>query len=316
MARITNDFGESVELNEQVVARNPLFGPAFNNLISLYNRNAEFDRSEALIDRVERISGSDINVHLARGEVALMRGELSEAVRHLDVAFAANPNGTIVRANLGFALFQLGDLERTANDGIPAQAIAARAQLGDIDATDKLIRDTDFRSGGRWINLESAANYLAGRGRATEIVEIVNDNYGDVATLLEELPVVGGYGTSYIGPLAFAFLQAGLDEEFESLAEAMKSALDTKSAAGSDNWVFWISQAQYDVLRGDTDGAIEHLQTALDRGYAGVARPGAVFGMIEQDKRYQSFTEAALARANQERAKLGMGPYEPPLLLE
>jgi hypothetical protein len=96
----------------------------------------------------------------------------------------------------------------------------------------------------------------------------------------------------------------------------MKSALDTKSATGSDNWVFWISQAQNDILRGDTDGAIEHLQTALDKGYAGVARPGAVFGMIEQDERYQSFAETALARANQERAKLGMGPYEPPLFLE
>jgi tetratricopeptide (TPR) repeat protein len=238
LARITSDFGESVELNEQVVARNPLFGPAFNNLISLYNRNAEFDRSEALIDRVERISGSDINVHQARGEVALMRGELSEAVRHFDVAFAANPNGTIVRENLGSALFQLGDLERTANDGMPAQVIAALAELGDIDATDTLIRDTDFRSGGR---------------------RIVNDNYANVATLLEELPIVGSYGTSYIGPLAFAFLQAGLDEEFENLAGAMKSALDTKSATGSDNWVFWISQAQNDILRGDTDGAIGRL---------------------------------------------------------
>jgi tetratricopeptide (TPR) repeat protein len=213
LARITSDFGESVELNEQVVARNPLFGPAFNNLISLYNRNAEFDRSEALIDRVERISGSDINVHQARGEVALMRGELSEAVRHFDVAFAANPNGTIVRENLGSALFQLGDLERTANDGMPAQVIAALAELGDIDATDTLIRDTDFRSGGRRIKLQIAADYLAGRGRAAEIVEIVNDNYANVATLLEELPIVGSYGTSYIGPLAFAFLQAGLGDE-------------------------------------------------------------------------------------------------------
>lgn len=316
LARITSDFGESVELNEQVVARNPLFGPAFNNLISLYNRNAEFDRSEALIDRVERISGSDINVHQARGEVALMRGELSEAVRYFDVAFAANPNGTIVRENLGSALFQLGDLERTANDGMPAQVIAALAELGDIDATDTLILDTDFRSGGRRIKLQIAADYLAGRGRAAEIVEIVNDNYANVATLLEELPIVGSYGTSYIGPLAFAFLQAGFDEEFENLAGAMKSALDSKSATGSDNWVFWISQAQNDILRGDADGAIEHLQAALDRGYAGVARPGAVFGMIEQDERYQSFAATALERANQERAKLGMGPYEPPLLLE
>jgi TolB-like protein len=124
LARITSDFGESVELNEQVVARNPLFGPAFNNLISLYNRNAEFDRSEALIDRVERISGSDINVHQARGEVALMRGELSEAVRHFDVAFAANPNGTIVRghrchrhADSGHRLPQRRSADQAANCG-------------------------------------------------------------------------------------------------------------------------------------------------------------------------------------------------------
>ena len=129
-----------------------------------------------------------------------------------------------------------------------------------------LILDTDFRQRERRRISFNAADYLAGRGRAAEIVEIVNDNYANVATLLEELPIVGSYGTSYIGPLAFAFLQAGFDEEFENLAGAMKSALDSKLPPGSDNWVFWISQAQNDILSGDADGAIDHLQAALDRG--------------------------------------------------
>jgi len=316
LARIIDDFDEAVALNEQVVSRDPLYGPAFNNLIGLYNRNADFDRSEALIERVERISGPDWNVQQARGEVALMRGDLSEAVRHLSDAYAANPNGSVVQMSLGFALYGIGEMDRTATDSRLAFAVAARAAQGDRETVDKLIREADFKTGNRVLMLEAATNYLVAEGRAAEALEIVTENYGNVAALVEELGAEGRYGTDFLGPLALACLQLDLRDERQTILEAMASALDEQQRTGSDNWVHWISRAQYAALTDDRDAAFRHLQTALDRGFVAVVVPDAPFALLADDARYATFSATALARANREREELGLEPYKAPLLFQ
>ena len=313
LARLVDDFDEAVALNEQVVSRDPLYGPAFNNLIGLYNRNADFDRSEALIERVERISGPDWNVQQARGEVALMRGDLSEAVRHLSDAYAANPNGSVVQVLLGFSLYGIGEMDRAATDSRLAIAIAARAAQGDRETVDELIQDADFRTGNRVLMLEAATNYLVAEGRAAEALEIVAANYGDVATLIEELRAEGRYGTDFIGPLAFACLQLDRENERQMLIKAMASALDEQARTGSDNWVHWMSRAQHAALTGDEDAAFRYLQTALDRGFVAVTIPDVPFTLLADDARYGSFAATAMARANREREELGLEPYRAPL---
>jgi len=66
-------------------------------------------------------------------------------------------------------------------------------------------------------------------------------------------------------------------------------------------------------LTGDESAAIEHLQTALDRGFVGVQMPDPVLDSVRNDERFVAIEVAALQRANEERAKLGIDPYEPPI---
>ena len=56
---------------EAVVERDPLFGPAFNNLNQEYLRTSDYDLANSLIGRVERIVGETIAVHEAWGMIAL-----------------------------------------------------------------------------------------------------------------------------------------------------------------------------------------------------------------------------------------------------
>ena len=50
-------FNESLRLYEAVVERDPLYRPAFNNVIFHYVQIRSMDRAEALVRRVERITG-------------------------------------------------------------------------------------------------------------------------------------------------------------------------------------------------------------------------------------------------------------------
>ena len=154
------------------------------------------------------------------------------------------------------------------------------------------------------------------RGRSADIVDIVDDEFGGLDVLLKELPVSGFFGTNYLGTLAQAYREEGMTEEFDTTIQAMQSVLETQRARGSDTWVHWMSQAEYAALTGDVEAAVGHLQTALNKGYSSVVPPLRAFDLLEDDPRFQAILATSLERANQERAELGMGPYERPLFLE
>lgn len=316
LANATPDFDEAVELYKQVLERDPLYGPAFNNLIQNYMDFADFDRSEELIARVARITGPDANVRQALGTVALMRGDLSGAVRDLGYAHEVNPNAEVVRGWLNFALFQVGDLQRASTFGTQVASMPVLAAMGDFDAVDQLIEQYGSLSGNPVFLVGNTAIYLVQRGQAARVVDIVNEHYGSVSGLLEMWPVDAYFGTIYLGPLALAYSLAGMDAEHQLLMDTMKSVLEKQQARGSDNWVQWVSRAQYSALAGDKDTAVDQLQTAFDKGFAVVEIANPVFDVLGDDERYVAIRSKIIARANQERVKLGMGPYEPPIVFD
>ena len=316
LANITLDYAEAVDLYEQVVLRDPLHGAAFNNLILAYLDLGQFDQAEALITRTSRISGPDSNIRQALGSVAVMRGDLSTAIRDFEYATDVNQHDSIAKLWLAWSLFRIGDMERVEEVGRPGQVLIARAYQGEFDAVDRMIAEADFQSGERLGLVQSAFTYLLWRGRPAEVINIVNEKFGGHDALLKDLPVYGFFGTSYLGTLAKAYREEGMTEEFDATIETMQSVLETQRARGSDTWVHWVSQAEYAALTGDVEAAVAHLQTALDKGFSSVEPPLRAFDSLEDDPAFQTILATSLERANQERAELGMGPYEQPLFLE
>lgn len=312
LANASDDIGLSISLYEEVVARDPMFGPAFNNLIQSYLELGRLDDSEALIRRVMRITGPDDNVRQALGTVAFVRGDLSSAYEDLGYAHEANPNSSIVRMWYGYTLFMVGELERATAVASPAVALLAHAARGDFEAADRLLAETDFAKGERSRLIRHGAEYLAARGRSDEIIDIVNRTYGDLESLLQDLPVEDSYGTEYLGPLAYAYLQVDRVDEYKRLLAQMKVVLDAQQARGSDNWYQWWCQAQYAVLSGDLDTGATYLKRAVDDGATGVVRLEPLWDLTGDDARFQAIFASMVARGNAERAELGWEPFRPP----
>lgn len=312
LANASDDIGLSISLYEEVVARDPMFGPAFNNLIQSYLELGRLDDSEALIRRVMRITGPDDNVRQALGTVAFVRGDLSSAYEDLGYAHEANPNSSIVRMWYGYTLFMVGELERATAVASPAVVLLAHAARGDFEAADRLLAETDFAKGERSRLIRHGAEYLAARGRSDEIIDIVNRTYGDLESLLQDLPVEDSYGTEYLGPLAYAYLQVDRVDEYKRLLAQMKVVLDAQQARGSDNWYQWWCQAQYAVLSGDLDTGATYLKRAVDDGATSVVRLEPLWDLTGDDARFQAIFASMVARGNAERAELGWEPFRPP----
>ena len=312
LANNDTDINEVITLYEQMIHRDPLYRPAFNNLIQVYLGLAKFDKSDALVSRVSRITGPDDSVRQALGSIAYMRGELAEAARNLQFALEINPNASIVRVWVGYTMLQLGEMERAVTDGVFSVSLVALAKMGDFAVADQMLRTTDFMSGDQWRKVRHAADYLASVRRTEEMLDIVTTNYGGAESLLEALPSSAtDYGSEYLGPLAYVYLLEDRQDEFLLIKKEMRATLDAIRAAGADNWYYWYSEAQYAALDADADAAIGHLKLALDKGFVSVTMSEPLFDLLEDDERYQSIVRAALERANEERAKLGMGPYRP-----
>jgi len=313
LGNIIDDLGESETLYEDVVYRDPLYGPAFNNLIQTYLGSSQFDKADALVERVSRIAGQDGDVHQALGTIAYMRGDLAEALRNLQTVYEANPNDTIVAGWRNFVLLALGELEQAATEGAAGVQLLAYHELGDDESADRLLREMDFAIGDRWRKLWAAANYLLAVGRAADVVTLVDEDFGGVPKLIADLPLNAGYGTGYLGPVTYASLLEQRDDDVKLLLDEMKRVLDQQRSMGVDNFIHWNSQAQYAVLTGDIDAAIEHLRHANDDGYVAAFRFDTLFQLIADDDRFKAIEAASLARANEERAKLGLEPYRPTL---
>ena len=259
-----------------------------------------------------RITGPDDNVRQALGTVAFVRGDLSSAYEDLGYAHEANPNSSIVRMWYGYTLFMVGELERATAVASPAVALLAHAARGDFEAADRLLAETDFAKGERSRLIRHGAEYLAARGRSDEIIDIVNRTYGDLESLLQDLPVDDSYGTEYLGPLAYAYLQVDRVDEYKRLLAQMKVVLDAQQARGSDNWYQWWCQAQYAVLSGDLDTGATYLKRAVDDGATGVVRLEPLWDLTGDDARFQAIFASMVARGNAERAELGWEPFRPP----
>ncbi len=301
---------EARALLEEVVERDPMYPPAFNNLIMDYSKTGEIDKGEALIGRVARIVGDTPDVSHAWGTLENVQGELAAAVHHLGIAYDANPTSTIVKQWLGFTLLDLGDFETASITGLPEHRFLAHAALGDNIEADNIIETLVLESGDRFLEWANVASYLAGSGRYTELIELVERHFGNTDGLLQAQPNTGYWGTGYLGPLAYALLQLGDEVAFHRLIEEMGKELAEQRAAGGDNRYHWISQAEYAALTSDVDEVLKQMQQAVASGYVSTyAFTSPIFDSIREDPRFQNIEQQVLTRVDEERAKLGMEPY-------
>ena len=303
---------EARELLEEVVERDPAYPPAFNNLIQAYAGLGEFDKSDALINRVERIVGNTPDVSQAWGVQALVQGELARSVRKSKIAYDDNRTATIAKLWYGFALLDIGDFESATSDGSMSQQIRAHGALGDVKAADELLERLELENGERFLEWNDAAYYLLTAGRYSELIDLVERHFGDYEGLLQGQRANGYWGTGYYGPLAYAYLQQGAETAFHGLTMAMGKALADQRAAGIDNRFQWYSQAEYAALTGDVDKVLEQMRRAVASGYVSTfAFSAPIFDSIREDSRFQEIEQRVLVRADEERAKLGMEPYRP-----
>ena len=311
LANAIDDSRQSIRLYEEVILRDPMYRPAFNNVIQNYMIFGDVDKSDALISRVERITGIDDSIHQARGTVDFVRGDLADAYRRFDLAYQVNPNASIVKLWLSYTLVQLGDMERASTDALDPLRLIAYRELGDFEAADALLASFDYTTGDVQRRVRHAADYLAAAGRADEMVALVEQHFRGAEQLVGMYPQQGSAGSEFLGPLAYVYRQAGRHDDYQMLMDELERVLSFQVDQGIDVWWLWYCRAQQAALLGNNTAATAHLQRALDDGLASVIFIEPLFDLMADDEAFQAVVSQMIERGNVERDKLGWAGYQP-----
>ncbi len=309
---VTNQRQEAREILENVVKHDPTFGPAFNNLTLNYLRSSEFDKTDALVDRVVRIVGENDDIHDSRGMTLVMRGEMAEAARELRQSYEENPSATVTRSWYGYALQGVADYETLLEAGSPEQQMLALAALGRMDEAYRMLDSYDPENGFPPLTLD-VIGYLFNKDQASrEFIDYVQQKFGSIEALLRQYPFDLAWGVGYAAEIAYAALQIDDEKTFRELLVLMRDSLDEQAAEGADNWTARYDEARLAALSGDVDGALVAMQSALDGGYLlSGGFSSHIFSSLEAEPRYDDLVIVLANLVDEERAKLGMPPYEP-----
>ena len=307
-------FDEVRRLLEGVVEHDPSYAPSFFNLVFDYSRTVDIDRAENLIDRVARIVGANSHVIEGRGFLAVLTGNPGEGLPLLARAYEDAPTVPVVKAWYAWANCAIGDFQVAAEIGMPAQRLYALQSLGEEEAAAALADSIDIGQDYATPAVWWVTRYHLAAGSYQALVDRVNDELGGLDALLGIYSENMLWGTDFLGPLAFAYLQVGDELRFRRLLDEMGDLLATRARYQSDHWFYHLSRAEYAALSGDADGAIEALKVTERRGlFLASYLESPIFDNLRDRPDFMELERDLFAQVDAARAELGMPPYQPVL---
>jgi len=304
---------EATALLEAVVERDPMFGPAFNNLIQSYLSTRDFDLANALVGRVERITGETDNINQAWGMVALAQGESARAIRHIRKAYEFNPSNSVIQLWYGAALRSVGEFETAIETGIPLRNAYALDQLGRYDEAQAILDTISIGNSGNDANnaiLRFKAFHFMVSGKHEEAVRYVEEQFSDLDTMLRRFERPDGSNSRSLVSFAYSYLQTGREAEFKILTNALEESVTRRVVAQDKSFAAIDNEIALAALTGMDEDVLIKIQKLVDNNGVGVNLFDApIFDRIRENPEFQRLDAIFVKRANDERAKLGLPPY-------
>jgi len=254
-------------LLEAVVERDPMFGPAFNNLIQAYLRTRDFDLGNALVGRVERIVGETDDVNQSWGMIAVAQGDSARAIRVLRKLYELNPLNTVNQVWYSFALESIGEFETMIEIGVPLRIAAGFDHLGQYDEAQAVLDTVPIGQSGNDANnaiMRANAYHFMVSGQYDEAVSFVEENFASLDAMLQQFERTDGSNSGYLAPLAYSYLQAGRESEFKKLTDALAETVVRREVARDKSFGSTFNLISLAALTGTDEEVLIHAQRLID----------------------------------------------------
>ena len=299
------DNKRALAILEDMVAKDPLYPPGFANAITAYNFFGQQDKSWALLDRIRPFLPGDPQILQSEASTWISLGRPSKALPLLEEALKTQPNDAVMRNFQGWGLIQTGQFERANEVGQPWHRVVALASLNRPEEALTVARQqaADGLVG-------PLINFLDRAGRTQQLVQFIESRWPDLGAFESEYPDDGS-GYRLMLQIARAYSVLGNETRFNDAMARVRSAHDRAIEQGIRDPGLFAEDADYYVLAGDPDRALELLDQAAERGM-GVPIPlvqvWPAMKILAGDPRFQAIQSRILEHVNAERRELGLAP--------
>jgi len=299
---------ESLQVLDDMIARDPLYPPAIGNAVNLKNAIGDFQGAQSVIDRAKPYMPDDFLLARSEANIFFYQGDYAKGLPELEAAMRQQPDHAVVRGEVGWGLYMTHQYERAAEIDDRFFEVLAMARLGRLEEARILAEEQDEQ--GVFITLATLLNQT---GQSRELVRLYDSRWSSLAEFEADTPAAGLFGYWEMLELAYAFKQVGRSEQFADAMQRLRAAQEKQLAAGADNFFFDFIEAGYYTLAGDFDEAINRFAKSVDRGMTMASRVSEEYPYLEPlegDPRFEAARLKMMEHINRERAALGLEQVE------
>jgi len=290
------------DLREEVLAKDPLFPPAFSNAVLGLSIFGETDKAFRLIERIRTLQPDHSRVDFEEARTLLLAGDTARALPIVEVAVARAPSDRLPRTILSIALELTHQWERLVEEGVEDRQVRGLFRLGRVkEARD--LAETLANKGSVaalfWLNSRTQQHQ--------NTIDRIQDQWPTLDEFMAKHPA-GQFGDQLMIEVAYAYQQAGDATNHARVMQRIRRSLNKLSSQGVDNVEVDRTRSAYYGLRSDTKLALQALDATIER--AGNAVPlttsWPMLGSLKAEAEFLQVEEVQRDKINAHREELGL----------
>ena len=305
--QLAGRLGESRQVLEQMVQRDPLYRPGIASITSWYVNTNQVDQASALIERIRPAMPNDPFLFLVESEVLYAKAEYAKGLVMAEKALALQPDNNYHKGQVGYALLLTGQFERVVEVSQPWQRVIALMELDRLEEA-TLVAQQLATSGE---DVSTLIGLLVNSQQQAAAVQFIEERWTDLDALEAAFPTLGNSGPGLMLDIAFAYASMGNEQRFNDAMQRFRTAMDAGIELGFSNNFMPLLEAVYATLAGDNETAIRQLSAAVDQGLVlgrKFVSAWAALKSLEGDAEFEAIQARMIEHLNAERAELGLDP--------
>lgn len=305
--RTSGQMRSSLEILREIAERDPLYRPAFSNAMQLFNAFGLDDEADKLLKRIEAFNPDNPDLYLARASHYMYAGEMGKGLQQIEEASKLGPMTGVEQVFLSIGLLETGQAERAINEGSIYFRPGALYSVGRKDEAIALAYE--HARGG---DPEALFFILVIENRDQELVDYLEERWPSLAAFATEYPG-GDNDYDLMMTVALAYRRIGDETLADEALEFVDARMQRLASEGIDNRLFTRSKASYLAMRGDIDGALDHLEEAVAQGFSVAMVPELLypeFAVLRGDPRFDEIKSKMLDNLNYNRRILDLPPFD------
>ncbi len=301
-----NRMSDSMELLDDIAARDPLYKPAIGNRayqMGLMGRTAE---ARIQLDAVEPFLPGDPQIEGSRAGLDYSEGKFASGLQRAEKALKIQPNDRTYKEGINQGRFATHQYAQIFDDHYSDYFMWALFNLG---RTEEAAIEARQMAGSGVIRPLFAL--LNANDQSDILLDYYEDRWPNLEAFQQEVPADGLWGYREMADIAYAYSSAGNQAGFDQAMAALEVTNQLTLSQGIIGGELLMVVAAHHAMAGQPEQALRRLAEAVDGGLilsSRISKEYPYFRRLDGNPEYEAIQQRMIEHLNRERKILGLEP--------